>query len=68
MTEDIHDIPGWTENVRSDGVKVMGVGNRWIVAAGRGRTMIVCPCCAKPFTSAEVAKKTANVMWPLVPW
>lgn len=68
MTDDIHDIPGWTGNVRSDGVKVLGQDDRWIVTAGKGRTMTVCPCCAKPFPTAEVAKKTADAMWPLVPW
>ena len=53
---------------RSDGLSVRKLDNgNWSIQAGpeRGMSWDKCPCCDKPFPSAEVAKRTARFLYPI---
>lgn len=64
MGEAGDDVEGWNGNKRPDGVHVGTIGKVYVAIHPRKPSIVICPCCSKPFATARAAKLVANVMWP----
>jgi hypothetical protein len=58
----------WTNSCRIDGLKVMKTPeDRWLIMPrSEGLPVSVCPCCDKPFATAQSARLCADVLFPIL--
>jgi hypothetical protein len=53
----------WDGNKRADGTLVaQTLSGDYVVMPPVGRAIVLCPCCAKPFVTAEAAKRVADAL------
>lgn len=58
----------WKDNRRRDGLLVNynGGEDAWLICPSRGAApMVLCPCCDKPFRTAEAAMRVADFVYPM---
>lgn len=63
------DVPGWSENIRSDGAIVTqrddGTFRAWPPPPNATKSIAYCPHCGAAITSARAAKLVCNAVHPI---
>jgi hypothetical protein len=56
----------WTNDRRVDGCVVEQGPSGWMIVPNDNRfPLTLCPCCDKPFPTAGVARRVADVVFPI---
>jgi hypothetical protein len=65
MRTDDDDMPGWSGNLRDDGVHVYEHEGRWVIAVDEANHVWLCPCCDRDMLTSRAAKLVADAEYPL---